>query len=100
MPTKVPPCMMNHATNNGIAYLNPSYIKLCAPKPNNSKPSNIPMKSKSSIIFLPPFYYMYLMFNISINAKQSVPIPIRIPMIIKYKKLLWFSVEKIPERQQ
>ena len=43
---------------------------------------------------------MYLMFNISINAKQSVPIPIRIPMIIKYKKLLWFSVEKIPERQQ
>ena len=28
------------------------------------------------------------MFNISINAKQSVPIPIRIPMIIKYKKTL------------
>lgn len=40
------------------------------------------------------------MFNISINARQSVPIPIRIPMIIKYKKLLWFFIEKIPERQQ
>ena len=54
MPTKVPTCMMNHATNHGIAYLNPSYIKLCAPKPNDSKPSNIPVKSKNSIIFLPP----------------------------------------------
>lgn len=33
---KVHLCMMNHATNHGIAYLNPSYIKLCVPKPNNS----------------------------------------------------------------
>jgi hypothetical protein len=66
----------------------------------NPKPNNIPAKIKISIIFLPPFYYMYLMFNISINAKQSVSILIRIPMIIKYKKLLGFSIEKIPERQQ
>ena len=33
---KVHLCMMNHATNHGIAYLNPSYIKLCVSKPNNS----------------------------------------------------------------
>ena len=53
IPMRVILCTMNHAINHGIEYLNPAYVNLLAPIPNNTKPSNFPVISNVSILFPP-----------------------------------------------